>query len=284
MYRFLFILLPLLPCSCSLFSVGSKVDVIAEVGKYQLLASEFTLLIPYGLPLEDSLAMQRQYINNWALAHLMEDRAQKELPKELKDVTIALEEYRRSLLVYQYEKSYIETRIDTTVTQEELNNVYRENEALFTLTEPIAKVRYMKIALTSPNLEMVRSLYRTQSMEETYQLEQMAQNSVEKYELYNNQWINASTLSRDLPLSSDEVVRFFNRGSLECSDTFYAYFVAFLEMTPVGAIGPIEYEEVTIRNIILGRRKQELLKNLEKEVLEEGYRTKKLKVNFNQNE
>ena len=284
MYRFFFFLLPLIFSSCSLFSFRNKVDVIAEIGKYQLLTSELTLLIPSGLPLEDSLTMQRQYINTWALAHLMEERAQKELPKELKDVTQALEEYRRALLVYQYEKSYIETRIDTIITQEELQKIYRENETLFTLVEPIAKVRYMKIALTSPNLEMVRSLYRTQSMEETYQLEQMAQNSVEKYEMYNNQWINASTLSRDLPLSSEEVVRFFNRGSLECTDNFYAYFVAFLEMTPVGAIGPLEYEEVTIRNIILGRRKQELLKNLEKEVLEEGYRTKQLKVNFNYNE
>jgi len=283
MYRILFLFF-FLPAACSLFPFGNKADVVAQVNNNKLLASDIALLIPPGLSLEDSLSMLHQYVNTWALTHLMEAKAQKELNKDQKDVSQALEEYRRSLLVFRYEKSYVETRIDTIITQEEYRKIYKDHEILFTLSEPIVKVRYIKIALTSPHIEMVRSLYRTQSMEETYQLEQMAQNSVEKYETYNNQWISASILSRDLPVSSEEVIRSINRRGIECADNFYAYFVAFLEITPAGTIGPLEYEEATIRNIILGRRKQELLKNLEKEVLEEGWRTKQLKVYYQDHE
>ena len=270
--------------SCSLFSFGNKEDVVAEVGKSQLLTSDISSLIPPGLPAEDSLSMLRQYVNIWALSHLMELKAQKELPKELKDVSQALEEYRRSLLVYQYEKSYVETRIDTLITPQELRKTYTDNDYLFTLSEPIVKVRLIKISPSSPNIEMVRSLYRTQSTEETYHLEEMARNSAEKYDTYNDQWISASNLSRDLPISSEEVIRSITRGSLECSDNLYTYFVAYLDVTPAGALGPLEYEEASIRNIILGRRKQELLKNLEKEVLEEGWRTNQLKVFFDEHE
>ena len=284
MNRALLFLSFLLPNSCALFSFGNKVDVVAEVNKNQLLASDIALLIPPGLPREDSLTMLRQYVNSWALVHLMEARAQKELPKEYKDVSQALDEYRRSLLVFRYEKSYMETRIDTTITMAELKKTYSDNIALFTLSEPIVKVRYVKIALTSPYLEVVRSLYRTQSIEETYQLEQMAHNSIEKYDQYNNKWISASNLSRDLPVSSEETIAAIGRGFLECKDNFFAYYVAFLDITHAGAVGPLEYEEAAIRNIILGRRKQMLLKNLEKEVLEEGWRTKQLKVYFNENE
>ena len=283
MYRILLLLI-FLPSACSLLPFGNKADVVAEVNKKRLLTSDISLLIPSGLSLEDSLSMLHQYVNTWALTHLMEAKAQKELHKDQKDVSQALDEYRRSLLVFRYEKSYIQTRIDTIITQEEFNKIYRDHEALFTLSEPIVKVRYIKMALSSPHIEMVRSLYRTQSMEETYQLEQMAQNSIEKYDTYNYQWISASALSRDLPVSSEEVVRSINKGGLECADNFYAYFVAFLEITPAGAIGPLEYEEATIRNIILGRRKQELLKNLEKEVLEEGWKTKQLKVYYHDHE
>jgi len=284
MYRIVLFLIIFLPSACSLFPFGNKTDVVAEVNKKQLLTSDIALLIPPGLSPEDSLSMLHQYVNTWALTHLLEAKAQKELNKDQKDVSQALEEYRRSLLVFRYEKSYVETRIDTIITLEEYRKIYKDNEILFTLSEPIVKVRYIKIALTSPHIEMVRSLYRTLSMEETYQLEQMAQNSVEKYNTYNNQWISASNLSRDLPVSSEEVIRSISRGGMECADNFYAYFVAFLEITPAGSIGPLEYEEATIRNIILGRRKQELLKNLEKEVLEEGWRTKQLKVYYQDHE
>jgi hypothetical protein len=262
--------------SCSLFSFGNKSDVIAEVNKNQLLASDIILLIPPGLPREDSLSMLRRYVNSWALAHLMEAKAQKELPKELRDMSRAIDEYRRSLLVFQYEKSYIEMNIDTTITMAELRKVYKDNEALFMLSEPIVKVRYIKIMLSSPHVELVRSLYRSQG--ETYQLEQMAQHSFDTYNIYNNQWISISTLSKDLPISSDEVVSSLHRGGLECSDHYYAFFVTFLDHTPAGTLGPFEYEETTIKNIIIGRRKQELLKKLESKVLDEGWRTKQLKI------
>jgi hypothetical protein len=255
----------------------TKTDVIAQVTKNRLLISDIETLIPLGLPREDSLAMLNQYINTWALAHLMEAKAQKELPKEQK-------EYRRSLLVYRYEKSYVETRIDTIITQAELQKTYLDNVELFTLSEPIVKIRYIKIALASPYLERVRSLYRTQLIEDTYQLEQMVHNSAEKYDMYNNRWISVSTLSRDLPISTEEVIRSIHRGYLECTDNFFAYYVVYLDVTQVGAIGPIEYQEMAIRNLILGRRKQDLLKKLEREVLEEGWRTQQLKVYDHHNE
>ena len=279
-----FLLLLLLPSSCSLFSFGSKTEVIAQVDKNQLLVSDIESLIPFGLPREDSLAMLRQYINTWALAHLMEAKAQKELPKEQRDVSQSLEEYRRSLLVYRYEKSYVETRIDTTITRDELIKTYQSNSERFKLSEPIVKVRYVKIALSSPYLQKVRSLYRTQAIEETYDLEQMLQSAAEKYDMYNNQWISVSSLSKELPISTDEVTRSVNHGYIECSDSFYAYYVAILEVTRAGSVAPIEYEEVSIRNLILGKRKQELLKNLEKEVLEQGWKSKQLKVYYNENE
>jgi len=290
MYRPLIypLILLLTSAACSPFSPKSKPEVVAEVNKNQLFASDIALLIPPGLPREDSIAMLRQYINTWALAHLMEAKAQKELDKDQKDVSQALEEYRRSLLVFRYEKSFIETRIDTTITPEELKKVYKQNAFLFVLPEPIVKVRYIKMALASPYVERVRSLYRTKSIEETYQLEQMAQNSAEKYDTFNDQWISASILSKELPVTTDELIRAIDRHpdakdkSLEYKDNAYAYYLFFFEVTPAGATAPIEYAENSIRNIILGNRKKELQKNLEKDVLEEGWRTKQLKVYFDE--
>ena len=279
------ILFPLLILpACSLLPSKAKTEVIAEVNKNQLLASDIISLIPAGLPREDSLSILRQYINTWALSHLMESKALRELPKEQRDVSQALEEYRRALLVFRYEKKFVETRIDTAITSEDIIKTYHDNQILFTLSEPIAKLRYVKISLSSPYLEMVRSLYRSTSTEDIYRLQEMAHNSADKYDTYNNQWISASAISKEVPVSTEEVIRSMERGFLDCNDNIFAYFVAFSDLIPSQAVGPIEYQEASIRNIILGRRKQDLLKNLEKEVLEEGWKTKQLKVYFNSNE
>jgi len=263
---------------------GDKDDVVAQVNKKQLFASDVAALIPAGLSREDSLTMLRQYINSWALNLLMVEKAQKELPKEQRDVSQALEEYRRSLLVFRYEKSYLETRIDTLVSQAELKRFYDDNQSLFILAEPLVKARYLKMGLNAPYLEMARSLYRSQSMENVFQLEQLAKDVAEKYETYNDNWISALSLAQDLPVTTEELIRAIGKGYLECTDNFSIYFVAMLETAFPGNPAPIEYKESAIRNIIIAKRKQKFLKDLEQEVLKEAWTTNQLKVYIDDNE
>jgi len=248
------------------------------------LASEITNLIPSGLPREDSLALLRQYVNSWALSLLMEKRAEKELAKEEKDVHRALEEYRRSLLVFRYEKNYLEQRIDTLITEAEHRQFFQENQALFQLNQPIAKVRYIKVSKNSPQLETLRKLYRTRSLEEIYELEQLAQSTAEKYETFQDQWISASQLARDLPLQTDDCINAMSKGYFECSDNYSFYFVMVFEQINTGNPAPQEYEDANIRNMILAKRKQELLRQLEHQVLQDGWQTQQLKVYFDKHE
>ena len=278
------LLLPFLLGACNLINFNSKENVVAQVDSHQLLASEITNLIPSGLPREDSLALLRQYVNSWALSLLMEKRAEKELAKEEKDVHRALEEYRRSLLVFRYEKNYLEQRIDTLITEAEHRQFFQENQALFQLNQPIAKVRYIKVSKNSPQLETLRKLYRTRSLEEIYELEQLAQSTAEKYETFQDQWISASQLARDLPLQTDDCINAMSKGYFECSDNYSFYFVMVFEQINTGNPAPQEYEDANIRNMILAKRKQELLRQLEHQVLQDGWQTQQLKVYFDEHE
>jgi hypothetical protein len=282
-FGLILLLLPLLG-ACKYITFSSKENVVAEIDHHQLLASEISGLIAPGLPREDSLALLRQYVNSWALSLLMEKRAEKELPKEEKDVHQALEEYRRSLLVFRYEKNYLEQRIDTLITEAERRNFFQGNQDIFLLKEPIAKARYIKVSKSSPYLETLRSLYKTRSIEEGYQLEQLAQNATEKYETFQDQWISASQLARDLPLQTDACIEAMKKGYFECADNYSHHLVMVFEQMPAGVPAPQEYEEANIRNMILAKRKQELLRKLEQEVLQDGWQTQQLKVYFDQNE
>ena len=94
-------------------------DAVARVGKEVLYRSDIRKLIPPGVPAEDSLRMVQQYINTWAKGKLLMLQAEANLSKEAKDVTGEVAEFRQNLLTFRYEKLYIESRLDTLVTDEE---------------------------------------------------------------------------------------------------------------------------------------------------------------------
>ena len=98
--------------SCNLLEFRSGDEVVARVGENYLYKEDIKNLIPHGTSYSDSIMMVRQYINSWALKYLLLSKAEEELSKTDKDVEGELMDYRNSLLVYRYEKLYIEKRLE----------------------------------------------------------------------------------------------------------------------------------------------------------------------------
>ena len=106
-------------------------EVVARVGDHKLYRSQLDAFIPADVSAEDSTGMARQYINAWAEDLLLLDMAEEQLSPEEKDVTEELEAYRRTLLEYRYRQLYIDRRLDTLVTDEELKRYWREHPERF---------------------------------------------------------------------------------------------------------------------------------------------------------
>ena len=131
-------------------------QVVARVGRVCLYKSELDKVVPASASAQDSMALALQYINAWASDVVFLDVAESQLSKSDKDVSRELEEYRRSLLKYKYEQKYVNERLDTAVTADEISGYYEEHKNLFVLKSPIAKVRYMRISSGSPNVSLIK--------------------------------------------------------------------------------------------------------------------------------
>ena len=106
-------------------------EVVARVGDHKLYRSQLEAFIPAGVTPEDSAGMALRYINAWAEDLLLLDMAEEQLSPEEKDVTQELEAYRRTLLEYRYRQLYIDHRLDTLVSDEELERYWREHPERF---------------------------------------------------------------------------------------------------------------------------------------------------------
>ena len=151
-------------------------EVVARVGKHKLYQSQLQSYIPAGVSAEDSAALATRFINAWAEDLLLLDMAQEQLSKADKDVKDELEEYRRTLLKYRYQQLYILQRLDTLITDEEIESYYNANKDRFRLDRPVIKSRYMIIPAKSRSLTSLKK-----KMSSADDLEVMEADSLGKY-------------------------------------------------------------------------------------------------------
>ncbi|PKO97233.1 MAG: hypothetical protein CVU12_01740 [Bacteroidetes bacterium HGW-Bacteroidetes-7] len=270
--------------SCNLLEFRSGDEVVARVGENYLYKEDIKNLIPHGTSYSDSIMMVRQYINSWALKYLLLSKAEAELSKTDKDVEGELQDYRNSLLVYRYEKQYIEKRLDTLVSDQEARTYYQENSGNITVNNSVVKARVIKISSTSPNLSRLRSMYRADALEDIDELERISYNSAERYNNFDNKWVDLSFVARELPLDLYRCEEMLKSAShIEAQDSLYSYFAYFPQRIAPNGNPPFDYYLPRIKEIIISRRKQELIAGLEKDLIKEALENNKIKLNINDN-
>lgn len=271
----------LLTSSCTYFKnwFGAEPERLAQIGKEVLYKKDMEGLLTSALSPTDSTHLTNHYIDVWAIDNLLLKKAEEELTKEEKDVKQELADYRKSLLVFRYQKKYVESRIDTLVAQEEITDYYNNHRKQFLLDAPLLKARYIKIRLQSPYLPMVRNIYRSYRLEDIQQLNRLCESSAEVYTHYEDKWLTLRQLAQDLPSQArGDVYTLRPKGHIDTRDSLYAYLVSVYDYLDEGVPAPEAFKETEIRQNILSRRKQQLLKELEKEVLKEGWNKQLIKT------
>ena len=276
------ILVLLAATSCKYLGFRSGDRVVAEVGGKKLYESEIKSLIPPGKSPQDSIMMLQQYINNWALKHLLLEKAENELSKTDKDVEQELEDYRTSLLMYRFEKMFIDQRLDTLITEQECRDYYEKNSPNFVLDNSVVKARFAKISNNSPNLEKLRRGYKASSIEDIDEFERLCYSSADKYNNFGNEWTDIAMIAREVPYDVQTLEREIRSSSaVEVKDSLYTYLVYFHEKILPDQIAPFEYYLPGIKQIILSKRKQELISTLEQNLIREALDNNHLKTNIN---
>lgn len=270
-------------CSCKVVNTLTDTanelfrgEVVARAGDHVLHLSELEQYIPQGVSSEDSTKLARQYIDAWAQDLLLLDMAEEQLSPSEKDVTNELEDYRRTLLKYRYEQLYINQRLDTLITTEEVNAFYKENSALFRLERPIVKARYLLIPADAKSIKNLRRLMSSEDETEVMEAASLASTSAIKYVDQADTWMDALSLAREMGMDYQKLLSGIRNQFMEYTDENGILHLAYLtEQVPEGKTAPLEYCEDRIRELILSGRKHTLEESLEQDVLEDARKNNK---------
>ena len=274
------IIAALLVCSCTLFESITKGVKVVQIGRAALYKTDLEKVIPKGIAPQDSALLAKQYIDSWAIKQLMLQKAEEQLPKSERDVEKLLEDYRTQLLVFRYENKYVEERLDTNVSVREREEYYMTHQGSFVGKNGVYKGRLVKMQNGSPNMQVMRNLAKSREIDDLEALEQLAYNSAYKYSNFNDNWVDLNIVAKEIGVPLDELHKLMDKNgtSVEVVDTVYTNILQVLEYVAPGEVTPFEYNSGRIKEIIISRRKQELLSALQRDILRDALNNNKIKI------
>jgi len=279
--RIIILSLLLLVSACNNAGTDSERTVVARAGDRMLYLDQIpSNLVISGLNETDSISAIQSYIRRWARKELLALRAEQNLTAEYKaEVNRQLDEMRNNLLIYQYQQQMIIQKMDTVVTESEMQDYYVGNLNTFTLTSNIVKALLIKMPAETPDLDKVRRLYKSSQTEDIHELEDYCLQFALRYDDFDDEWITFTQILMEVPLESDRQEEWLTRNSsAELKDDDYVYFIVVREYRLRNSTAPFEYIRGQVKTIILNNRRNDFLQKLEDGIYNEAVRSSTLQI------
>ena len=272
-------------CSCTtISSLIHDDEVVAKVGSYKLYRSEVDAFIPDMISAEDSANLALQYINSWATDILYLEVAEQQLDKQELDMTQELETYRRSLVKFRYEQRYINDRLDTLITDDQIREYYEAHQEDFTLERPVLKVRFVDVMKDSQKKNEIMRMMSSSDYTDHLVVDTLARAYALKYFDRSDEWMDAEELARSFGTGYREMLSnlWGNEIRIEPADRGDILYAYVCDIQRSGT-APLEYSAPRIRDIILSNRKHELVKSLEQDLLDDALDRKEFVIYSDEN-
>jgi hypothetical protein len=245
---------------CDFFEKKSKEVVVAECyGKY-LYESDLQGLVPENTSVMDSLHRVNAFIDSWIQRQVLLHQAETNLSKEELDLKKQVEEYRNSLVIYAYETKLIDQRLDTVVSEEEIEAYYEENKDNFQLHTNMVKVAYVILDEDCKQKDIFQKLLSDRDTLMLQNLDVMSTYYAVNSYLDIDNWIRLDELINVVPIEILNVENFLKKNQFVRFDwNEYTCMVRFVDYLLEESVSPMDLEHDNIKSIILARRKKELL-------------------------
>ncbi len=264
-------------------SCNSKKDdaILATTFDYTLYQSDIKGIVPDGSSKSDSISIIKNYINNWIKQKIVLHKAEKNLNSDQKDFTQQLEDYKNSLIIYSYETKLINQLLDTNISNEEIEKYYNANSENFLLKDNIIKVNYVKLEINSPMKAKFKNLVfsKKDNSNDKNQLVDLCTKYAVNFYLDDDAWLLFDDLLKEIPIETyDQEAYLKSNRTIETKDENFYYLINIKDFKIRESTSPISFEKDNIRNIIINKRKLELIQNMHKEAFDQAVKNNDFKI------
>ncbi len=271
-------------CSCNNINLdfesrSKKKNVVARVYDKYLYTTDIQGLVSKDATPQDSALIVKSYIDDWIKQNIILHLAEINLPEEQKNVERQLQEYRNSLITFAYEQELVRQRLDTTVTDEEIEKYYNENNRNFVLKSNIIKGIFVKAAKKTPKVDKVKGWMRSSKEKDRQQLEDFCYQYALDYSLNESEWMQFDDLLKRVPIKTYDKEEFLrNNRFIEITDSVNVYYVSILGFQTSESNSPLNFVKETIRELIINKRKLMLIEEMQKSAFKQAQQNNEFEI------
>ncbi|MBC7605713.1 MAG: hypothetical protein H7199_01985, partial [Burkholderiales bacterium] len=248
--------------SCHFFKSQAKPRAIARVADSYLYHEDLKDLVPAGTSKEDSIVIVHNYVDRWASQKLLIQAAEINLNAENKAGFDALiRQYKIDLYTNAYLNEIVKRSVDTMVSDAEMKAYYQENKENFRTNGILVRLRYINLQQDNPKYETIKAKFfdfrkADKKFWGTYALQ------FKSFALNDSVWVEMSQVYTKLPfINPDNRDQYITAGkSIQYSDSLNMYLVKIINVIDRNQIAPLEFLKPTLKEVILNKRKLELIK------------------------
>jgi len=264
---------------------GEKDVIAAKVGDKQLIWADISEMIPDNSSPEDSAELADQVIQSWIREQVILNEAELTLADDQKNFDQLIENYRKSLLTYTYEQEWVKQKLDTNVTQDEIETYYNENIQNFQLRDYILKVKFCAISIDTDTrqLKNLRKLFYSTKEEDITPWIAFCVNNGASYFFDEDKWLLWDDFVKQIPVKAFDREAFLKQTKeVEFELDNNLYLIRILDYQLSGSQSPLSFEKENIRNMILNRRKLDLLVRMREDLYNKALAGKKIEIYYTQ--
>ncbi|MFH4964360.1 peptidyl-prolyl cis-trans isomerase [Gaetbulibacter sp. M235] len=267
--------------SCTFFFKETDDRIkVARVNDTYLYYDDIKDLVSEGTTKEDSILLVQNFINRWATQQLFVDGAKINLSEAQQETFNKLvNQYKNDLYTKAYIEALVKRSIDTTVTSEEAKEYYLANQEIFKLNEDLIKFRYVHVDENMFDFKKIQEKFKRFNKKDQKELDSISI-QFKSYSLNDSIWIKVSQvidkISIITPENKNELLKKSN--FVQLKDSLGVYLMQINDVLLRSDTAPLEYVKPTIDQIVINKRKLELIKELEKDITKDAIKNKQFEV------
>ena len=271
--------------SCDLFKFKTEEEqvddtVLAAVDENKLKRSDLDFITMDSQSEEDSANLAERYRQSWIRKQLMIKEAGRNMAFDEAELNRKMLDYKYALMVYEFEKAYVDENLNMEVNDEEINAYYEENKVNFTLKKIIVRTNFLKVEKDIPQRNQISRLLASNRESDREDLRDLALRFAANYYLEDSVWIEFDDIVLNTPLiENNNHVELLRRNDLiQVDDDRFSYYFKILEYKLQDQVPPLEFMKEEISKIILNKRRVALAESLHKEVYQRALEKNDFKI------
>lgn len=277
---FIILFLAVTVTSCHFFKKTDDRVPVARVNNTYLYFDDIKDLVPEDTSKEDSTLMVQNYINRWATQQLFVDGAKVNLSEtKQEEFDKLVEQYKTDLYTKAYIEAIVKRDMKTTVTKAEAEAFYNQNKDIFRLNEELLKLRYIHLDENISNYKTIVDKFRRFNSKDKKDLNDVSI-QFKSYSLNDTIWVKVDQVIKKIPaITAENKNQLLKKSNfVQLKDSLGVYLMQINDVLLRNNTAPLEYVRPTIDQIVVNKRKLELIRKLEKDITKDALNNKQFEI------